>query len=652
MCRVFTHVDRNGPPRVYHYHMKKTAISMLVGFVLVLPIVASALTADEIRAQIAQLLSQLQALQQQIAQVNAQDTSGTANSANGAMCFRSYRNLQRSMRGSDVEKLQRFLLNTGDYTYGEITGFFGGATELAVQRFQCRNNIACSGTPDDNGYGFVGARTRALMSARCSTTQTTPPPTTPAAIYQCPAITQPACTSGTLSSLGNDANGCHRGWLCEVRTVIQNNAPRLELSGPGSLFLNEQGTWTVKVTDPDGDNVTVNMYFGNESAIEFINEIANPTSSKSFTRARSFSTVGSYPIRVEASDTFNNSARITSVVQVRGKSCSVNGTTIEHGASKTLYSQTAPTSGNTCGVASQSRACNNGTLSGDNSYQYTTCYEAPAVPASGSGGTSGTTGSSINSCPFVSGGSCQGVNGAHPNGTTVDGSMITTGHPYLGGAVVVATYTCTDGAWVCSPTAYNPCAPKGVRLQYAPGPTCYNGGLCMSSGSLQQCSVVSSASVGGSCVLDGASYPEGSTSAGPTCFTFGCSQRMVSSTELTCRASQWVWTGNGTSVCSTPSLLAPATYGCGSNIQSSTSGGSCIAANGTTYAEGAVVATCPAIRTGDSCAVGTAYLPPFRCTSGQWQQTSAGYPCSVGQCVKQAGPAGYSCGSCDGSIVR
>src|SRR3989338_7096887 len=86
-CWVFTQVDRHGRPRVYHYHMKKTAISMLVCFVLVLPIVASALTADEIRAQIAQLLSQLQALQQQIAQVNAQDTSGTANSANGAMCL-------------------------------------------------------------------------------------------------------------------------------------------------------------------------------------------------------------------------------------------------------------------------------------------------------------------------------------------------------------------------------------------------------------------------------------------------------------------------------------------------------------------------------------------------------------------------------------
>ena len=73
---------------------------------------------------------------------------------------------------------------------------------------------------------------------------------------------------GTLSSLGNDARGCHRGWLCEVRAVVQNNAPRLELSGPGSLWLNETGTWTVKATDSDRDNVSVSMFFGDESAID------------------------------------------------------------------------------------------------------------------------------------------------------------------------------------------------------------------------------------------------------------------------------------------------------------------------------------------------------------------------------------------------
>lgn len=356
--------------------MKRISISVLCIFALSLPIAASALTAEEIQQQIAQLLAQIEVLQQQIAQTST-IVVNNGNSTAGTACFRAYRNLFRGLRGSDVEELQRFLLNTSDFTFGEITGYFGSATELAVQKFQCRELGICSGSPDTNGYGFVGARTRAAMSARCST-QTMQTQATPATVFQCPNIAQPSCTNGTLTSLGNDTNGCHRGWLCEIRTVVQNNAPRLELSGPGSLWLNETGTWTVKATDPDGDNISVSMFFGNETTNEILQELAYPTSSKSFTRTRAFSTVGSYSIRVDVLDTFNNSARITSVVQVRGHSCAVNSTTLEHGTSRIFYSQSTPSSGSTCTAISQSRTCNNGTVSGGGSYQYTSCTEAPA----------------------------------------------------------------------------------------------------------------------------------------------------------------------------------------------------------------------------------------------------------------------------------
>ncbi len=66
----------------------------------------------------------------------------------------------------EVTKLQQYLTQTGDYTYGSITGYFGPATEAAVQRFQCRKGIICQGTPEGTGYGVVGARTRAAM--RCT----------------------------------------------------------------------------------------------------------------------------------------------------------------------------------------------------------------------------------------------------------------------------------------------------------------------------------------------------------------------------------------------------------------------------------------------------------------------------------------------------
>ncbi len=74
--------------------------------------------------------------------------------------------------GGQVSALQQFLTGTGDFTYGSITGYFGSATEQAVQRFQCRQGIVCSGTPDSTGYGLLGPRTRAAMS--CSALGTAP----------------------------------------------------------------------------------------------------------------------------------------------------------------------------------------------------------------------------------------------------------------------------------------------------------------------------------------------------------------------------------------------------------------------------------------------------------------------------------------------
>ena len=47
-------------------------------------------------------------------------------------------NLDFGDRGTEVEKVQRFLSKSGDFTYGEITGYYGTATGAAVSRFQQR----------------------------------------------------------------------------------------------------------------------------------------------------------------------------------------------------------------------------------------------------------------------------------------------------------------------------------------------------------------------------------------------------------------------------------------------------------------------------------------------------------------------------------
>lgn len=54
-------------------------------------------------------------------------------------------------------------------------------------------------------------------------------------------------------------------------------------------------------------------------------------------------------------------------------SCTLNGSTVAHGASKTFYTTTNVTCANTCAAVAQSRTCNNGVLSGSASYSYATC---------------------------------------------------------------------------------------------------------------------------------------------------------------------------------------------------------------------------------------------------------------------------------------
>ena len=84
-----------------------------------------------------------------------------------ASCVRLTRNLYLGMNdaqtGGQVTKLQRFLTQTGDFTYGHTTGYFGPLTEAAVQQWQCRNMQLCSGGPEENGWGVVGPQTRRAM---------------------------------------------------------------------------------------------------------------------------------------------------------------------------------------------------------------------------------------------------------------------------------------------------------------------------------------------------------------------------------------------------------------------------------------------------------------------------------------------------------
>ena len=98
------------------------------------------------------------------------------------------RNMWKGLRGNDVKKLQRLfnsreefrLADKGPGSPGNETSYYGFLLRSAVQNFQCKYGIACSGSQDGNGYGVVGPKTRVkiqeIFSARATVAIPVKPP--------------------------------------------------------------------------------------------------------------------------------------------------------------------------------------------------------------------------------------------------------------------------------------------------------------------------------------------------------------------------------------------------------------------------------------------------------------------------------------------
>ncbi len=151
--------------------MHRAVKTFLITALLLFPVAASALTADELRAQINDLLNKIQLLQQQISAQGSGtiSTGGTLTApVAGGSCPRIGRVLKMGSGGDDVTRLQQFLaLDPSVYPEGTVSGYYGGLTEAAVKRFQCKNKIVCDGDPASTGYGVTGPRTAAILSLQC-----------------------------------------------------------------------------------------------------------------------------------------------------------------------------------------------------------------------------------------------------------------------------------------------------------------------------------------------------------------------------------------------------------------------------------------------------------------------------------------------------
>ncbi|HEX5774989.1 MAG TPA: peptidoglycan-binding domain-containing protein [Candidatus Paceibacterota bacterium] len=141
--------------------MRKTYIIALlfVGMLAFSPIQAQAATIAELQAQINALMAQLAALQSQVA------GEQTTNDSCLNLTYNLYFGSTDTQTNGEVSKLQAFL-------GGEVTGYFGPATEQLVKEWQAAHGIVSSGTADTTGYGAVGPQTReAIRGSSCGDTQ-------------------------------------------------------------------------------------------------------------------------------------------------------------------------------------------------------------------------------------------------------------------------------------------------------------------------------------------------------------------------------------------------------------------------------------------------------------------------------------------------
>lgn len=170
---------------------KKIVLGALVGIGMVgslLPVMAAAITTTELVnlfVALGIIAPDKAALALQV--VGADGQSGTSASlttvppqvpgtSSGNACASLSRVLSHgdsdATTGSEVSKLQAYLRSTGDFTYSDVTGFYGAATVQAVQKWQARNAIVAGGSSSATGYGAFGPRSLAFYKAKCTSQPT------------------------------------------------------------------------------------------------------------------------------------------------------------------------------------------------------------------------------------------------------------------------------------------------------------------------------------------------------------------------------------------------------------------------------------------------------------------------------------------------
>lgn len=239
--------------------VKKIFIAGII-FAMV-PLAASALTLEEIKAQVESMLARVEALKAQAGN-GSSATSSVSNLPRGLPCLSLGRTLMLGVRGEDVRELQRYLIAAQLLEGGNATGYFGLLTENAVKRFQSTEGVVSSGDARTTGYGAVGPKTRAVILARCVKTDAPITNRCPVA----PAVPLASACNGSWVK-GQDASGCLTGYQCvasssgTTASTPTSTPPRIEITSPNGGIVTGGNTLSIswKSTGVSRGNVSLEL---------------------------------------------------------------------------------------------------------------------------------------------------------------------------------------------------------------------------------------------------------------------------------------------------------------------------------------------------------------------------------------------------------
>jgi peptidoglycan hydrolase-like protein with peptidoglycan-binding domain len=254
------------------------AIAMM--FAAIAP-VAQAQTAEELQAQIAQLMATINALQSQVGQ-------GGTSVASGICPYTWTRSLSQGTTGDDVMKLQQFLnadeetrvSASGAGSVGAETMYYGPATAAAVSKFQVKYRAdILSPLALVNPTGFFGPSSIAKANSLCASAPVTTP-TDPVDEDEDDAPT----TGGPL-----------QGGEADIKVEILTDGPQEIGLGKAETVLE----FEVEATDGDVSINRVDFTFASTTGVvrpwlyfDEVNLLVNGTEVASLSRSSDFTDLG------------------------------------------------------------------------------------------------------------------------------------------------------------------------------------------------------------------------------------------------------------------------------------------------------------------------------------------------------------------------